>query len=156
MPKNYLFTSESVSEGHPDKICDQISDSLVDVYLKKDPFSRLAIETFATTNRVIIGGEIRAPEVSKSDIDNIVRNAVKEIGAGLPAEELSEMISRASLSVAYGESLTNLLQPFFLLLVFPIMGAGIKIQARDVMGYLVIPFLIFFVIQSILVTWIPL
>jgi len=83
-------------------------------------------------------------------------NAVKEIGAGLPAEELSEMISRASLSVAYGESLTNLLQPFFLLLVFPIMGADIKIQARDVMGYLVIPFLIFFVIQSILVTWIPL
>lgn len=82
-------------------------------------------------------------------------NAIKDIGAGLPAEEISAMISRASLSVAYGESLTNLLQPFFLLLVFPIMGAGIKIQARDVMGYLVIPFLIFFVIQSILVTWIP-
>jgi len=82
-------------------------------------------------------------------------NAIKDIGTGLPAEEISAMISRASLSVAYGESLTNLLQPFFLLLVFPIMEAGIKIQARDVMGYLVIPFLIFFVIQSILVTWIP-
>ncbi len=83
-------------------------------------------------------------------------NAVKDIGAGLPSEEISAMISRASLSVAYGESLTNLLQPFFLLLVFPIMGAGIKIQARDVMGYLVIPFLIFFIIQTILVTWVPL
>ncbi|WP_445956790.1 short-chain fatty acid transporter [Yeosuana sp.] len=83
-------------------------------------------------------------------------NAIKDIGAGLPAEEISEMISRASLSVAYGESLTNLLQPFFLLLVFPIMGAGIKIQARDVMGYLVIPFLVFFIIQSILITYMPL
>ncbi|MFT6332656.1 MAG: S-adenosylmethionine synthetase [Lentimonas sp.] len=80
MPKNYLFTSESVSAGHPDKICDQISDALVDAYLKKDPFSRLAIETFATTNRVIIGGEIRAPEISHNEIENIVRNVIKEIG----------------------------------------------------------------------------
>ena len=83
-------------------------------------------------------------------------NAVKEIGVGLPPEELTAMISRASLSVAYGESLTNLLQPFFLLLVFPVMGAGIKIQARDIMGYLVIPFLVFFIIQSVLVIWMPL
>ena len=82
-------------------------------------------------------------------------NAVKEIGAGLPANEITAMISRASLSIAYGESLTNLLQPFFLLLVFPIMGSGIKIQARDVMGYLVIPFIVFFIIQSILVTLMP-
>jgi S-adenosylmethionine synthetase len=80
MPKNFLFTSESVSEGHPDKICDQISDALVDAYLAKDPYSRLAIETFATTNRVIIGGEIRAPEISKKDVENIIRNTVKEIG----------------------------------------------------------------------------
>ncbi|WP_040250790.1 short-chain fatty acid transporter [Psychroserpens mesophilus] len=83
-------------------------------------------------------------------------NAVSEIGTGLQPEELNKMISRASLSVAYGESLTNLLQPFFLLLVFPIMGKGIKIQARDVMGYLVLPFLLFFLIQSILITYIPL
>lgn len=83
-------------------------------------------------------------------------NAVKEIGSGLPALEVTEMISRASMSIAYGESLTNLLQPFYLLLVFPIMGTGIKIQARDVMGYLVIPFIVFFTIQSILVTWMPL
>jgi S-adenosylmethionine synthetase len=80
MPKNYLFTSESVSEGHPDKVCDQISDSLVDAYLAKDPYSRLAIETFATTNRVIVGGEIRAPEISKSDIENIIRSTIKDIG----------------------------------------------------------------------------
>ncbi len=80
MPKNFLFTSESVSAGHPDKICDQISDALVDAYLKQDPYSRLAIETFATTNNVVIGGEIRAPEISKSDIDNIIRQTVKDIG----------------------------------------------------------------------------
>jgi S-adenosylmethionine synthetase len=80
MPKNFLFTSESVSEGHPDKICDQISDTLVDAYLSKDPFSRLAIETFATTNQVIIGGEIRAPEISKNEIENIIRSLVKKIG----------------------------------------------------------------------------
>lgn len=80
MPKNFLFTSESVSEGHPDKICDQISDALVDAYLSQDPFSRLAIETFATTNNVIIGGEIRAPEISKSSIENIIRQTIKKIG----------------------------------------------------------------------------
>jgi len=83
-------------------------------------------------------------------------NAVKDIGAGLPANQVSAMISRASLSIAYGESLSNVLQPFYLLLVFPIMGKGIKIQARDVMGYLVLPFIVFFIIQSILVTWMPL
>lgn len=82
-------------------------------------------------------------------------NAVKDIGVGLPTSEVTAMISRASMSIAYGESLTNLLQPFYLLLVFPIMGAGIKIQARDVMGYLVMPFIVFFIIQSILVTWMP-
>lgn len=85
-----------------------------------------------------------------------VINAVTEIGSGLPETEVTAMISRASLSIAYGESLTNLLQPFFLLLVFPIMGAGIKIQARDVMGYFVIPFIFFFIIQALLVTYIPL
>jgi len=83
-------------------------------------------------------------------------NAVKEIGAGLPQEEITEMISRASLSIAYGESLSNLLQPFYLLLVFPIMGAGVKINARDVMGYLVLPFIVFFTIQSLMVVWLPL
>ncbi len=80
MPKNFLFTSESVSEGHPDKICDQISDTLVDAYIAKDPYSRLAIETFVTTNRVVIGGEIRAPEISHKEIENLIRTTVKNIG----------------------------------------------------------------------------
>lgn len=83
-------------------------------------------------------------------------NAIKELGAGLPESEIIAMISRASLSVAYGESLSNMLQPFYLLIVMPIMGTGVKLQARDVMGYLVIPFVIFFIIQSLLVVWWPL
>ncbi len=80
MPKDFLFTSESVSSGHPDKICDQISDALLDEYLKQDPYSRLAIETFATTNNVIIGGEIRAPELSKTKIEDVIRHTVRNIG----------------------------------------------------------------------------
>ncbi|MGK0385769.1 MAG: short-chain fatty acids transporter [Patiriisocius sp.] len=82
--------------------------------------------------------------------------AVQEIGAKLPAEEITAMTARASLSVAYGESLSNLLQPFYLLLVIPIMATGIKIQARDIMGYLVLPFIILFMTQAILVTFCPL
>ena len=64
---------------------------------------------------------------------------------GLPQEKITAMIARASLSTAYGESLSNMLQPFYLLIVLPIMGIGVKLQARDIMGYLVIPFLIFFI-----------
>lgn len=89
-------------------------------------------------------------------IGTSIINAVKEIGAGLPEAEVTAMVSRAALSIAYGESLSNLLQPFYLLMVLPVMGAGIKIQARDIMGYLVIPFLIYFVIQCMLVVWMPL
>ena len=85
-----------------------------------------------------------------------VLSAVAEIGAGLPVLELNQMISRAAMSIAYGESLSNLMQPFFLLLVFPVMGQGIKIQARDVMGYLVLPFLIMMVVQLLMVTFITL
>lgn len=82
-------------------------------------------------------------------------NAVKEIGMGLPQEEITTMISRASLSVAYGESLSNMLQPFYLLILMPIMGTGTRLQARDIMGYLVMPFLLFFILQSIMVVWFP-
>ena len=82
-------------------------------------------------------------------------NAVKVIGAGLPESEITAMISKASLSVAYGESLSNMIQPFYLLLVLPVMTKGVKIQARDIMGYLVIPFIVFFILQSILVLWMP-
>lgn len=107
MPKNFLFTSESVSEGHPDKICDQISDTLVDAYLAKDPYSRLAIETFATTNRVIIGGEIRAPEISRSDVENLIRGTVKEIGYEQDGFhwknlEITNLIHKQSADIAVG------------------------------------------------------
>lgn len=80
---------------------------------------------------------------------------VKELGSGASEGEFTKMIARASMSVAYGESLSNLLQPFYLLIIFPVMAAGVKIQARDVIGYLVIPFLLYFVIQSVLVVFIP-
>ena len=78
--KNYLFTSESVSEGHPDKVCDRISDMVVDSYLSKDPFARVACETLTTTNKVVLAGEIRGPNISKEDIINKVRNCIKDIG----------------------------------------------------------------------------
>ncbi len=78
--KNYLFTSESVSEGHPDKVCDRISDMVVDSYLTKDPFSRVACETLTTTNKVVLAGEIRGPNINKEEIINKVRNCIKDIG----------------------------------------------------------------------------
>jgi len=77
---NYLFTSESVSEGHPDKVCDRISDMVVDSYLSKDPFSRVACETLTTTNKVVLAGEIRAPEIKKEELIQKVRNCIKDIG----------------------------------------------------------------------------
>jgi S-adenosylmethionine synthetase len=76
----YLFTSESVSEGHPDKVCDRISDMVVDSYLAKDPFSRVACETLATTNKVVLAGEIRGPKIKKEEIINKVRECIKDIG----------------------------------------------------------------------------
>tara|TARA_R110002167_G_scaffold36675_13_gene115779 strand:+ start:4187 stop:5584 length:1398 start_codon:yes stop_codon:yes gene_type:complete len=82
--------------------------------------------------------------------------AVNRIGVGLPQEELTAMTARASMAIAYGEGLTNLLQPFYLLLLLPVMAKGIKIQARDVMGYLVVPFLLYFILQIIMVLWMPL
>ena len=78
--KKYLFTSESVSEGHPDKVCDRISDMVVDSYLSRDPFSRVACETLTTTNKVVLAGEIRAPKIEKEEIINKVRNCIKDIG----------------------------------------------------------------------------
>ena len=78
--KNYLFTSESVSEGHPDKVCDRISDMVVDSYLSQDPFSRVACETLTTTNKVVLAGEIRGPKIEKDEIINKVRECIKDIG----------------------------------------------------------------------------
>ncbi|HKT16153.1 MAG TPA: methionine adenosyltransferase [Allosphingosinicella sp.] len=88
--KNYLFTSESVSEGHPDKVSDQISDAIVDLFLSKDPFARIACETLTTTNMVVIAGEIRCKGVyveesgwapgALDEIEAAVRATVKRIG----------------------------------------------------------------------------
>lgn len=77
----YVFTSESVAEGHPDKVCDQISDAVVDAMLTVNPQSRVACETLATTNTIVIAGETRGAEsVTKSDIEKIARDKVREIG----------------------------------------------------------------------------
>ena len=79
--RNYLFTSESVSEGHPDKVCDRISDAVVDLYLAADPHSRVAIETLVTTNRIVMAGEVRGPEtVTPALIEDAARRAIREIG----------------------------------------------------------------------------
>ena len=78
---SYLFTSESVSEGHPDKVCDRVSDSIVDLYLSHDPQSRIAVETLATTNRIVLAGEVRGPaEVTPEVIEEVARQAVRDIG----------------------------------------------------------------------------
>ena len=80
MKKNYLFTSESVSEGHPDKVCDRISDMVVDTYLGSEPQSRVACETLTTTNRVVLAGETRGPEIKKDELISKVRDCIKDIG----------------------------------------------------------------------------
>lgn len=79
--QSYLFTSESVSEGHPDKVCDRISDAIVDTYLAVDPDSRVAVETLTTTNKVVLAGEVRcAGSVSKEQLIDAARRAIKDIG----------------------------------------------------------------------------
>ena len=78
---DYIFTSESVAEGHPDKVCDRISDTIVDIYLAADPYSRIAVETLATTNRVVLAGEVRGPaSVTKDVLIEGARKAIREIG----------------------------------------------------------------------------
>ncbi len=83
--KDYIFTSESVSEGHPDKVCDRISDAVLDAFLAEEPEARVACETFATTNRVVIGGEVGLADQAKlkdymGKIDQIARDCIKDIG----------------------------------------------------------------------------
>ncbi|MGE0858486.1 MAG: methionine adenosyltransferase [Gammaproteobacteria bacterium] len=81
MRSSYLFTSESVSEGHPDKVCDRISDAVVDAYLAAEPQARVAVETLCTTNRIVIAGEVRGPaSITSETIETLARNAVKAIG----------------------------------------------------------------------------
>ncbi|MCL4154419.1 UNVERIFIED_CONTAM: hypothetical protein GTU68_051613 [Idotea baltica] len=83
--QNYLFTSESVSEGHPDKVCDRISDAVLDAFLAEEPEARVAAETFATTNRVVIGGEVGLSDQDKlhdymERIEDITRDCIRDIG----------------------------------------------------------------------------
>jgi len=78
--EDYTFASESVSEGHPDKVCDRISDAVLDAFLAEDPESRVACETFATTDRVVVGGEVRGPGDVLARVEEIVRDCVRDIG----------------------------------------------------------------------------
>ena len=84
--KNYVFTSESVSEGHPDKLCDRISDAVLDAFLTEEPNARVACETFATTDRVVVGGEVGLSDQGATEarcmdrVDGIVRDCVRDIG----------------------------------------------------------------------------
>ncbi len=79
--RDYLFTSESVSEGHPDKICDRISDAIVDTFLTADPASRVAVETLVTTNRIVLAGEVRGPaSITPDHLEEVARACVRDIG----------------------------------------------------------------------------
>jgi len=94
--RSYLFTSESVTEGHPDKICDQISDAILDEFLKQDPDSRVAVETLTTTGVVVVAGEVTSK--ARFDIQDIVRKTIKEIGYddpeyGFDSESCSVLVS---------------------------------------------------------------
>jgi len=104
----YLFTSESVSEGHPDKVCDRISDAVLDAYLGHDPNARVAVETLSTTNRIVLAGEVRGPkEIKSADLEQVARKAVKEIGyeqAGFHWEQMKveNYIHEQSVDIAVG------------------------------------------------------
>jgi len=113
MKKNYLFTSESVSEGHPDKICDQISDAVLDACLTVDPYSRVGCETFTSTGLVLVGGEITTK--AYVDIQEIARGVAKKIGYnraeyGLDFESMSVLnaIHSQSPDISQGVSGTGL------------------------------------------------
>ena len=81
---DYVFTSESVGAGHPDKVCDQISDAILDEFLKSDPNARVAVETMVTKDRVIISGEVRGPDISNGHIEEVTRRQIKKIGYDQP------------------------------------------------------------------------
>lgn len=88
MVRSFLFTSESVTEGHPDKVCDQISDAILDEYLKQDPDSRVAVETMATTGFVVVAGEVTSKaKFNEKDQDELVRKVIREIGYDKPELE---------------------------------------------------------------------
>ncbi len=109
---NFIFTSESVSEGHPDKLCDRISDAVLDTFLAEEPEARVAAETFATTNRVIIGGEVGLTDQAKlsqymGQIEKIVRDCIEDIGyvqdkVHGKAVEVANLLHEQSAHIAQG------------------------------------------------------
>ena len=112
MERKFLFTSESVTEGHPDKICDQVSDAILDEFLKQDPDSRVAIETMTTTGLVVVAGEVTSK--AKFDIQDVVRRIIREIGYdnpsyGFDADSCSVLVSLHSQSpdISQGVSSTE-------------------------------------------------
>src|SRR5690348_7563447 len=101
MGRNYLFTSESVTEGHPDKVCDQISDAILDEFLKQDSESRVAVETLTTTGIVVVAGEVTSG--AKFDVQDVVRKTLRDIGYddsqyGFDADSCSVLVSLHSQS----------------------------------------------------------
>ena len=112
MGRNYLFTSESVTEGHPDKVCDQISDAILDEFLKQDPESRVSVETLTTTGIVVVAGEVTSR--AKFDVQDVVRKTLREIGYddpqfGFDADSCSVLVSLHSQSpdISQGVSSTE-------------------------------------------------
>ena len=115
--QNYIFTSESVSEGHPDKVCDRISDAILDALIAEEPEARVACETFATTNRVVIGGEVGLADQDKlhdymQHVDGIVRNCIKDIGYEQDkfhheTVEITNLLHEQSAHIAQGVDASN-------------------------------------------------
>ncbi|MCS6985375.1 MAG: methionine adenosyltransferase [Leptospiraceae bacterium] len=107
--RDFVFTSESVSEGHPDKLCDQISDAVLDAYLEKDPTSRVACETLATTGRIVIAGEVASQaKIEKSDIEAIARSIARQIG--YTSEEIGLNADTAHVEVLLHEQSPDIAQ----------------------------------------------
>jgi S-adenosylmethionine synthetase len=106
--RNYVFASESVSEGHPDKVCDRISDAVVDTFLGADPHARVACETMATTNRVIMAGEVRGPDAITSELlIEVARHAIRDIGYEQPGfhwkhADIACLLHKQSSDIAQG------------------------------------------------------
>src|SRR5574341_59458 len=88
MSERKLFTSEAVSMGHPDKVADQISDAILDAYLEKDPFARVAVETLVTAGKVVVAGQVTAKE--NIDVEPVIRRTIKEIGYTDPALDFDD------------------------------------------------------------------
>jgi S-adenosylmethionine synthetase len=110
MGRTYLFTSESVTEGHPDKVCDQISDAILDEFLKQDPESRVAVETLTTTGIVVVAGEVTSR--AKFDVQDVVRKTLREIGyddpqLGFDADSCSVLVSLHSQSPDISQGISS-------------------------------------------------